>query len=414
MATTNYYVDSVNGNDSNDGESPTPDGMGGGPWATIERAFGDPSMGQGISRDTANGDQIHISGSHTISGLSGMGEAIDISDNYGNPTTEAPLVLRGYGSTPKDGTRAVLDGGDGNYSLFGPTSADNVWFIDLELKDTGSAKILQLDAEVIFVNCKLSGTSSTGLDLGWANTVSNCHFTDIGSNAIVMGGYGTGYVFMCEFDNDSAANDMTYAIKHDSDSSHWIGYTVLALIDRCIMDLDGTSNGINLQSGHTDTGLVSEPLIILNCSIYTSGTGNYGITGNNNQDIVCLNNAIEGFGNTGFRLRSGWVIHHGGNVGHDNVDNFAVDGDVIFSWGTDEDAPGGSPFTDASTNDWSASDVGNVEAGSEPTPIVGGPAALSHGQGLSKGAAQRTPSVTTTTYHGVSQGLHTIETGITT
>jgi hypothetical protein len=411
MAMTNYYVDSATGDDDNDGEAPEVGMTGVGPWETIERAFGDPAMSMGISRDATNGDQIHIKGSHTIVGLSvGSPAAISISENYGNPSTEAPLVLRGYGTTPKDGTRAVLDGNDGNYPLFGPATTDNVWFIDLELKDTGSSKILHLDTGIIFVNCKFSGTSNTGIEPGWACTVSNCHFTDIGSNSIVLGKYGSGYVFMCEFDNDSAANDMDYAIKHDTGSSHWIGYTVLALIDRCIMDLDGTSSGINLQSDHTDTGLVSEPLVILNCSIYTSGAGNYGITGSSaDQDVICLNNAIEGFGNTGFRLRSDWSIHHGGNVGHNNTANFAVDGDVIFSWGSDE-APG-SPFTDASANDWTASDAGNVEDGSEPSATS---SFNNFDQGLSKGAAQRTPAGgVTETYYSISQGLHTIESGIT-
>ena len=411
MAMTDYYVDSATGDDDNDGEAPEVGSVGVGPWETIERAFGDPAMSMGISRDTTNGDQIHIKGSHTIVGLSvGSPAAIDISANYGNPTTTAPLVLRGYGSTPKDGTRAVLDGNDGNYTLLAPSTTDNVWLIDLELKDTGSSKILHLDTGVNLVNCKFSGTSGTGVQTGLWSTASNCHFTDIGSNGIILGGYGSGYAFMCEFDNDGATNDMDYAIKHDTSSPHWLGLTILTLIDRCIMDFDGTSNGINLQSDHTNTGIVSEPLIILNCSIYTSGTGNYGITGSSaDQDVICLNNAIEGFNNTGFRLRSDWSIHHGGNVGHNNTANFAVDGDVIFSWGSDEEP--GSPFTNASTNDWTASDAGNVEDGSEPSTTS------SWGnisQGLSKGAAQRTPAGwVSETYYGVSQGLHTIESGIT-
>lgn len=404
-----WYVDSAGIPFSGDGSLLSP-------WATLEEAY------TGIPRDTANGDKINIKGTHYPPTMMPP-TAVDIAAEYGVPTQTAPLILRGYGSSVNDGTRGIMDGtdgfgGDNNIVVLGGTTVDFLYVIDMEIRNAGTARVVDIGDHCIFINCIIRGSTTNGLSSDTGLFVSNCRFTDINANGILC--EQSGWIWRCVFDNDTNdSGDMDYAIKLDGDVLAITGFNTIgmAVIENCIFDLDSDSKGINLQSGggSGESSQESVRCFINNNSFYTSGTGTYGITGTSgakDQEVICQNNCVEGFATTGFRLRSGWGLFHGGNAGYNNTANFDISGDVVFTWGASTNsALGASPYTNPGTNNWTP--VGaDVITAAEPDDINGADS-LGISQGVDKGAFQKAAAAGSS-YYGISQGLHTIETGITT
>ena len=388
-------------------------------WASLDEAW------SGITRDTVNGDKINIRGTHrppeTIPAA-----AVDIAVEYGVPTQTAPLILRGYGSSANDGTRGTMVGtdelgDDQDIVVLGGTTVDFLYVIDMEIKDAGTARVVDIGDHCIFINCIIRGSASNGLSSDTGLFVSNCRFTDIDANGIAS--EQSGWIWRCVFDNDtSGSGDMDYGIKLDGDVLAITGFNTIgmAVIENCIFDLNSDSGGINLQSGggSGESSQESVKCFISNNSFYTSGTGLYGITGTSgakDQEIICQNNCVEGFdqvGSIGFRLRSGWGLFHGGNAAYNNTTNYDISGDVVFTWGAGTNsALSASPYTVPGSNNWTPVGV-DVLIVAEPD-YINGAASLAIRQGVSKGAFQSAPSGSGGNYYGISQRLHTIESGIT-
>ena len=304
-----------------------------------------------------------------------------------------------------------------NQVILGGTVTDFLYVIDMVIKDSGSARLVDIGDHCILINCEIRGSSSNGVTADTGLYVSNCRFTNIGQNGILS--EQACAIWRCVFDNDTdTSGDMNWAIQLDGDVLAITGFNTIgmAVVEECIFDLDSDSKGINLQSGGGSGESSQESIrsFISNNSIYTSGTGTYGLSGTSgskDQEVICQNNCVEGFATTGLRLRSGWGLFHGGNAAYNNTTNFDISGDVVFTWGTATNtALSASPFTNPGTNNWEGVG-GNVLEAAEPNTINGA-ASLDYRQGRDKGAFQK-EAIGGGPYYGISQGLHTIESGIT-
>ena len=408
-APNEWFVDS-NSTPGGNGTTTSTDGT------NANRAFNSLSWAfSAVTRDSADGDKFNIKGTHTYPGFS----AVDIATTYGVPTQTAPLIFSGYGSTANDGVRGTLDGGDFyDQVIIGGTATDFLYVIDMVIKDSGSARPIDVGDHCMLINCVISGSSANGVTADTGLYASNCRFTNIGQNGILS--EQACVIWRCVFDNDTdTSGDMNWAIQLDGDVLAITGFNTIgmAVVEECIFDLDSDSRGINLQSGG-GTGESSQESVrsfISNNSFYTSGTSTYGVSGTSgtkDQEVICQNNCVEGFATTGLRLRSGWGLFHGGNAAYDNTTNFDISGDVVFTWGTATNkALSASPFTNPGTNNWAGVGSDVLEA-AEPNTINGA-ASLDYRQGRDKGAFQK-EAIGGGAYYGVSQGLHTIESGVIT
>jgi len=105
---------------------------------------------------------------------------------------------------------------------------------------------------------------------------------------------------------------------------------------------------------------------------------------------VCVNNLVEGFsgvGGDGIRLRSWDAITYGNNAAYNNTTNYDITSDKVLDLG-DNEALSATPYTNASSNDFTPVDTGNVLGGSYPTSLIG----FAHTQSRDKGAIQKSAS----------------------
>jgi len=351
---SNYYVDPTNGDDT------TGDGTSGNPWQTTDHA-----LTSGITRDVTNGDQVNIRDTSIDSSLSSM----DIASTYGNPTTGAPLILRGYATSANDGGTGTLSGNGGR--IFN-TSADFVSLIDLRCTDGGSGEIIKVDNSWSLMRCQFDNTTGNAVDIDDDARIVNCYFKDIGGDAIYPA--QRTFIRACTFENDGGGKEFVNAVS----AASTLGWVV---IEECIFKLSGASVGVTHSAG-------AGSLEVRNCSFYSSaGTGS-GITGGSSQRVVvCVNNLVEGFsgpGGYGIRLRSWDAVTYGHNACYDNTTDYDISADQIFDLGDNETLTV-TPYTNASGNDFSPVDTGNVLAGSYPEIFKG----FAQIQSRDKGAIQK-------------------------
>ena len=104
-----------------------------------------------------------------------------------------------------------------------------------------------------------------------------------------------------------------------------------------------------------------------------------------------MNNIVEGFSDTGgvgIEKTTGLLAELGGNHCFNNTANYNVTVPVIIDYGDNEDLSGGSPFTNASGQDFTPVDVGNMKQGAFPPSIISGDAALTAAMKMWKGALE--------------------------
>jgi len=358
MATpSNYYVDPVGGNDM------IGDGSLGNPWLTTNHA-----LSVGITRNAANGDQVNIKASAPDTSVSSM----DIAIVYGSPASTAPLIIRGYTSTGNDGGIGVLNGSSGR--IFN-TSADFVSLIDMRFTNGGSTELVVGDNNWSVMRCQFDNTTGNALDIDDDARIVNCYFKDIGGVAVFPA--QRTFIRACTFHNDGGGKEFTNAVSVAS-TLGWM------IVEECIFKLTGASIGISHGAG-------SGYLEIRNCSFYSvSGTG-AGVTGDLSfRVVVCVNNLVEGFsgvGGDGIRLRSWDAITYGNNAAYNNTTNYDITSDKVLDLG-DNEALSATPYTNASSNDFTPVDTGNVLGGSYPTSLIG----FAHTQSRDKGAIQKSAS----------------------
>jgi len=181
MASPNsYFVDPVGGNDT------TGDGSIGTPWASVQKALDTADL---ATTDTT-GAQINVKSG----GADTLTAALDVdgTGKYGNPTVDAPLIIRGYDLVENDGGIGEIDGNN-TYGIINDNVVDNITFIDMKMGNCGSAQILDLDRYITIIRCELYGSSAgIGVEMTNYNTVIDCYIHSCtGANAAIRpGGYG--------------------------------------------------------------------------------------------------------------------------------------------------------------------------------------------------------------------------------
>ena len=330
MALTDYYVDPSIAGDSGAGTS-------GDPYGDLEYAL------EQITRDSTNGDRINIkAGTDEI-----LEFALDIVTDYGTPTQTAPLCFQGYTTTAGDGGKGGISGG-GSVSIIDATTLDYILLIDLHMHNTGSSKILNLDRHCHVFRCELDNSTGTGnnVELGAYSTfIGNHVHNHAGTNYFTIGST----IMQNYFANGT--NDFVRTIQ---------GASGLHIFNN-IIDIDGATIGI----------LLEQNAIAANNSIYSNGGTGQGITVNNsNIEYGIMNNLVEGFsgaGGKGIETKSTMgLAHFYGN----SIENCTTDIDAsqrfTLDTGLTNESLSASPFTNASTQDFSPVDTGAVKEGSLP------------------------------------------------
>jgi len=368
---TNYYVDPVDGTD----DAMMTDGLSeANAWKTVQFALsegieGDPaSASYPLSHDTTNGVQINIKagGSGPTSVMDG-GAAIDVNGTYGsygtagsqasNISQAAPLIFRGYQTTPGDwypgkaGSVPTLYGyynpgtGRVDYPIisdqtYGGTFkiSSHLLFYDLhfEAGSSGTAAHVQAYSANSFVNCKFSGgVADNPIQLSNDNTFVNCHFSNMGDddssdNCINHSGDGLTLI-NCVFDFRSSSSAAPfYIIKSTGTGSHHFTGNVFMCGPGCrVMNWSGTPSG-------SEAGL----LVLINNTFYSSNADE-GETlvqpfGGNNvaKRFLAIDNLTEGWSHGMVQKSANNVLAWGGNSAYNNTTNFpdGTDPDVWFEF----------------------------------------------------------------------------------
>lgn len=112
------------------------------------------------------------------------------------------------------------------------------------IKDSGSARPIDVGDHCMLINCVISGSSANGVTADTGLYASNCRFTNIGQNGILS--EQACVIWRCVFDNDTdTSGDMNWAIQLDGDVLAITGFNTIgmAVVEECIFDLDSDSRG---------------------------------------------------------------------------------------------------------------------------------------------------------------------------
>ncbi len=323
---------------------------------TVGDPYGDLQHALDTITKATNGDQINIkSGTAEI-----LSAAISLT-TYGTPTIIGPLIFKGYTTAADDGGQGAISGG-GTVAIINQTSTNYIYFVDLRLYNTGSVSpAISIDDACGIINCKIdTGTGAVAVNMGNIIIFYNNHVTDVNGHFDVAGGN-----ISRNFFEDGVTNQFSTKVIDVSS-----GTRKETTIEHNIISISGSCIGIEVTDGCS----------IRNNSIYASGaaTGR-GIScdatsGRHMYD--CSNNLIEGFSGTGgIGIRGGGEGNYvyQGNAVYDCATEYSgsdlTDRDMWGDPATNETLSA-SPFTSASTGDFSRVDTGSVKEGSEP-PLIG-------------------------------------------
>lgn len=322
MTVYEYNVDS--GDDSGG------DGSPGNPYQTVQGALDD------ITRDATNGDNIipQVSTDDVLS------SPLDLT-SYGTPTENAKLLIG-------DPAGLVVGGisGGGSVSVFNNTSISHIWFVNMHMHNCGSAKVVSAKDYVALIGCEIDNTSGAGIDIDNWCYVSNCHVHNVGGFGIYT---STGcHVESCFVENST--NDVSYAILLDSSGG---------LAENNIVSIDGSSIGIYTNADRNT---------VRHNSVYNTGTGeSIQVLAGSDFAIVHSNLIhITNASGTGIQLASGSKVIYGMNAVHASSGTaYDNSGDILVDHGNNETLIT-SPFVDASANDFTPIDAGNIKEGAYP------------------------------------------------
>ena len=286
-APTDWYVDPVNGSNSNGGTSLVD------AWQTLNHAFDTVDASESSTGDTLN---IRNNATHTLT-------ANIVLSNYAS-TTAKPITFRGFTDTIGDGGKAIIDGASTYKLNTAGTTRTNANFIDVELKDiaeattnvllsvtngelfnvtlNGTAGTLQMGAgarvfDVNVVNC--TGDSSYGI-IRFTSTYSAKRIFASGNSvpAIYSGGFGTidnAIINTATGVSAIATNSSGVSVRNSSFigsastvpaiSVNYIASDVV--VDGCIFSgFNGTGgSGVSVDAGGTRTVSAGT---VANCSFY--------------------------------------------------------------------------------------------------------------------------------------------------
>ena len=259
------------------------------------------------------------------------------------PTETGPLIFQGYTSASQDGGVGGISGG-GSLSVINTSTLDYIAFIDMHLHNAGAANVVTVDNFCTFTRCEINNTSGAGIVCGISCRVFDCHIHDIGASGVS----GSAVIERCLLET-GPTNDFTNAIYSPSS------------VRRCLIKVTGAGNGMQ----------VFDAASVSHCSIYSDGGTGSGIYCLNSAMVgSVVNNLVEGFSGSGgygieFHATNSSIRYWGGNSVYNcataiGTPEFALD----YIGGNETLAA--SPFTSASTGDFSPVDTGSVKEGALP------------------------------------------------
>lgn len=339
MAISEIYVDPSIAADSGAGTI-------GDPFGDLEYAIKQTTF------DTTNGTQVNIKSSATETLVANLVTSLtDTSVSVAwVPSAIAPLVFRGYTSAANDGGKFTVSGG-GSVAVFSGSSRSYTSFIDGRATNCGANIILSLDNHCAVINMEVDTCSGTsGIDCDTGCLIERCYVHDCSGSYGIAAIGGASHVRHCVVETDGAL----YGIGLGSGAS---------VVGNIVVTTSIGDNGIGFSNG--DGGIVE------NNSIYSSvaNTAAGIIVVAVRQSAYILNNLIEGFSGTGgigvYGSGTSAITVMGGNSFYNCETDSSYPNEISFDYG-DNEALTASPFTSASTGDFSPVDTGNVKEGSLP------------------------------------------------
>jgi len=287
------------------------------------------------------------------------------------PIEAAPLIIQGYTSAAGDLGIGGISGG-GSVPIFDSSTLDHINLIDLHLHNTGVTDIVQLDDNCSAIRCEFDNTTQYGIQFDDSCLIADCYFHNLAS---VTGRYG------CRGDNLSIIRNNYIEISGEGEGIFLVGGHAF----RNIVKFTGTN---------TNTGISIITGSATHNSIYSAGGDGIGIDILANSAVIAVeNNLIEGFSasggqaidtNTGASTKS-----YGGNSEFNCDAGFGTPLHDYAQLG-DNETLSASPFRDATNDDFTPLNVGNVLYGALPQGFhANAPANIIR---LNKGAIQLLPN----------------------
>ena len=326
------------------------DGSIGSPYSDLEHAIIQETF------DVTNGTRVNIkAGTAEVLAANLLTALNDTSVSVAwGPWENRPLIFQGYTSAAGDGGMGSISGGGAVPILDETTTKPYVNFVDLELHNVGANEVLDLAAQCCVIRCEVHTASGIGgVNVSTGGVVADCYVHDV--DGVAIGGLGL-YI-----NNHvvQGTGTITSAISMGSGS-----------VIRNIVEVSGAADGI----------LAGQDATVMHNAIYAAGaaTGQGIYIVGNQVAARVTNNLIEGFsgaGGYGIKYSGGSATQvrvTGGNSVYDCATAFDPAGRApVRDYGGDETLSV-SPFTSASTGDFSPVDTGSVKEGALPQIIGGG------------------------------------------
>jgi hypothetical protein len=349
-----YFVDPQNGiDDTNPGRGDSD----GDPWKSTQFALNNITAG-------TSGDQINLQDTAQDQ----IASALDLS-TYGTPGMSAPLTIRGYTTTINDGGLGIIDG-SGTTGITNATTWSWVTFADLNIRNSGSNKLMQLGGITHLVRCLFEDSTGDGVDMDHDSIAYQCTFKNIG------GGYKlrilSGMALYNYFKSTNSRNPTTLL-------QMWGQRPSMAAHN--IINAAGSSNGI----------VAGASTSVVNNSIYQSNANNGSAIiqqGSLSFATSILNNIIEGW-SIGFdNASTNGLTIYGNNRWYNVTTPESLDGPTALDLGNNTSLSA-SPFADPGGDDFSVDET--VRALGFPSEFFQDGSSTDHDMDI--GAAQRVEPV---------------------
>lgn len=331
MARTQIYVDPSIAADSGTGTV-------GDPFGDLEYAIEQTTF------DTTNGTQVNIKSgtAEVLAATIDTAMADTVTTAAWVPTATAPAVFRGYTATANDGGIGVIDG-NATTPIFNSATLDYVHLQDLVLQNVGANPICTLDRYIVTTNVKVDSGQS-GIAVGLWGQIRGVTATNLTGSGIKTG--DRSIISHCHVDEPGGA----YGISLEGDG----------VVEFNIVKVTGAVDGIRYR----------DRTHVRHNSIFSSGgTGQGIISDGNSRTLASIeNNLVEGFsgtGGVGIHSSSTGVVLSSmqGNAVYNCATAYS-NGEVFYT--SDNETLSASPFTDATNDDFSPVDTGNVKEGALP------------------------------------------------
>lgn len=347
-------------------------GTSGNPYGNVQYALDQigTSPGQG-----ADGDILHVSATSGADDIVPSG-GYDLA-TYGTPAAGRPLILQGFDSTAKDGdwdTQTGIAGidCDGN-SMWAGSNYDNICLRHLKIHGRSTGTCIDLDNNVLIIECEITGTSGSAVDIDLGGLVWNCWIHDIGAYGVRYHNANGGRAYFNYLSNDGT-NDFASGLQVANQYCEAVGN---------IVSVDGSSEGIRID------GVLS--VCAHNSILSSSGTGKgIYIAANADVDAHIHSNLVEGFSGAGgvgidtSAITTTSIPVMTNNGCYNNTTNYSNTAEFV-GLETDNESLSSSPFEKVGADSFSnrvsyfaAADTGSVRGGGYPDSLRRDKGAVQH------------------------------------